>query len=97
MPGYLTTGKRIAYIRLRPMLAGGGTRRALFLRQRAANGISDVTHTSAAEMCSAIQSSAASALSPTMTILTFELPGGRIGREPLQTTKTFSRRRAATR
>jgi len=30
--------------------------------------------------CSAIQSSAASALSPTRTILTFEVPGGRIGR-----------------
>jgi len=30
MPGYLTTGKRIAYIRLRPMLAGGDDVRALF-------------------------------------------------------------------
>jgi len=97
MPGYLTTGKRIAYIRLRPMLAGGETTCAPSLRQRAASGISEVTHTSAAEMRSAIHSSAASALSPTMTILTFEMPGGRIGREPLETTKTFSRRRAATR
>ena len=57
----------------------------------------EVAHTSAAEMCSAIQSSAASVLSPTRTIRTFEVPGGRIGREPLETTKTFSRRRAATR
>ena len=46
----------------------GETPRAPFLRQRAASGISEVTHTSAAEMCSAIQSSAASALSPTRTI-----------------------------
>jgi hypothetical protein len=50
---------------------------------------------SAAEMCSAIRLSAASALSPTRTIPTFEVPGGRIDREPLETTKTFSRRRAA--
>jgi len=32
-------------------------------------------------------------LSPTRTIRTFEVPGGLIGREPLETTKTFSRRR----
>jgi len=35
----------------------------------------EVTHTSTAEICSAIQSSAASALSPTRTILTFVVPG----------------------
>ena len=40
----------------------GKTARALFLRQRAASGISEATHTSAAERCSAIQLSAASAL-----------------------------------
>ena len=45
------------------------------LRQRDASGISEVTHTSTAEMCSAIQSSAASTLSPTRTMLTFEVPG----------------------
>jgi hypothetical protein len=39
---------------------------------------------------SSIQSSGASALSPTSLILTFEVPGGRIGREPLETTKTLS-------
>jgi hypothetical protein len=50
------------------------------LRQRDASGISDVTQTSAAEMCSTIQSSAASALSRTRTILTFDIPGGRMGR-----------------
>jgi hypothetical protein len=49
----------------------GETTRAPFLRQRDASGISEVTHTSTAEICSAIQSSAASALSPTKTILTF--------------------------
>jgi len=49
------------------------------------------------EMCSAIQSSAASARSPTKTILTFEVPGGRIGLDPLETTKTLSPKRAATR
>ena len=69
------------------------TTRAPLLRQRDANGISEGMHTSVDEMCSAIQSSAASALSPTRIILTF----GRIGLDPLETTKTLSRRRAATR
>ena len=36
-------------------------------------------------------------LTLTRTILTFDVPGGRIGREPLETTKTLSRRRVATR
>ena len=75
----------------------GETPRAPILRQRAASGISEVTQMSSAEICSAIQSSAASAVSPTRTIVTFEVPGGRSGREPLETTKTLSRRRAATR
>src|SRR5262245_15963372 len=39
---------------------------------------------------SSIQSSGASALSPTSLILTFEVPGGRIGCEPLETMKTLS-------
>src|SRR5262249_40307325 len=73
------------------------TTRAPLLRQRDANGISEVTQTSIDEMCSTIQSSAASALSPTRIILTLEIPGGRIGLDPLETTKTLSRRRAATR
>src|SRR5215469_5359134 len=73
------------------------TTRAPLLRQRDASGISEVTHTSVDEMCSTIQSSAASALSPTRIILTFEIPAGRIGLDPLETTKTLSRRRAATR
>jgi len=64
----------------------GEITRAPFLRQRDASGISEVTHTSTAEMCSAIQSSAASAASPTRTMRTFEVPGGLIGREPLETT-----------
>jgi hypothetical protein len=38
-------------------------------------------------ICSAIQSSAASAPSPTRTMLTFVMRGERIGREPLLTTK----------
>ena len=59
--------------------------------------MSEVTHTSTAEMCSAIQSSAASALSLTRIMLTLGVPGGRIGREPLETTNTLIRRRAATR
>src|ERR1700730_14176155 len=75
----------------------GETTRAPFLRQRDARGMSEVTHTSVTPMRSAIQSSAASALSPTRTILTFDVPGGRIGSEPLETTKTLSRRRVATR
>ena len=94
---YLTADECVTYIRLRPLFADRGDGAHSFLRQRAASGISEVTHTSAAEMFSAIQSSAASALSSTRTILTFEVPGGRIGREPLETTKTLSRRRAATR
>jgi len=75
----------------------GETTRAPFLRQRDARGMSEVTHTSVTPMRSAIQSSAASALSPTRTILTFDVPGGRIGSEPLETTKTLSRRRVVTR
>jgi hypothetical protein len=71
--------------------------KAGFLRQREARGISEVTHTSVASMRSAIQSSAASAVSPTRTMLTFDIPGGRIGREPLETTKTLTSRRTATR
>jgi len=59
--------------------------------------MSEVTHTSVAPMRSAIQLSAASALSPTRTMLTFDIPGGRMGREPLLTTRTLSRKRAATR
>ncbi len=73
------------------------TTRAPILRQRDASGTSDVTHTSTAVMCFAIQSSAASALLPTRTMLTLGVFGGRIGREPLETTKTLSRSRAATR
>ena len=75
----------------------GEPRSPPFLRQRDASGISEVTHTSVAPTRSAIQSSAASALSPTSIMLTFDMPGGRIGREPLETTKTLSLRRAATR
>ena len=68
----------------------GETTRAPFLRQRDASGISEVTHTSAAPMRAAIQSSAASAVSPTRTMLTFDIPAGRIGREPLETTNTLT-------
>ena len=75
----------------------GEPRSPPFLRQRDASGISEVTHTSVAPMRSAIQSSVASALSPTRIMLTFDMPGGRIGREPLETTKTLSWRRVATR
>jgi hypothetical protein len=84
-------------VAVQPSGASRGEDARPFFWQRAAREISDVTHTSTAEMCSVIQSSAASAVSPTRTMLTFEVPGGRIGREPLETTKTLSRRRAATR
>ena len=95
--GYFTTGKGVTYIPLRPLFAGRrDDTRALFKTARCQRDIRGDA-SSAAEMYSAIQSSAASALSPTKTILTFEVPGGRIGREPLETTKTLSRRRAATR
>src|SRR5215469_18113661 len=53
----------------------GETTRAPAFRQRDASGMSEVTHTSVDETCSAIQSSAASALSPTRIMLTFEVPG----------------------
>jgi hypothetical protein len=75
----------------------GETTRPPFLRQRDASGMSEVTHTSVAPMRSAMQSAAASALSPTRIMLTFDVSGGRIGREPLETTRTLSPRRAATR
>jgi hypothetical protein len=73
VPGYFATGKRVSYIRLRPLLVGRGDDARPFLRQRDASGISEVTHTSTAEMWSVIQPSAASALSPTRTMLTFEM------------------------
>ena len=75
----------------------GETTRAPLLRQRDASGISEVTDTSVAPTRSAIQSSAASAVSPTRTMVTFDAPGDRIGREPFETTKTLTLRRVATR
>src|SRR5436190_15755415 len=45
----------------------------------------------------AIQSSAASARSPTRIIWTFGKPGGRNGRDPFHTTKTVRRSLVATR
>ena len=53
--------------------------------------------TSLGPICSAIQSSAASIAAPTMTMWTLSSPGGRIGREPFETTNTSSRSRVATR
>src|SRR5262249_45207888 len=97
VPRNLTTDKCVTIFACVHCLPVEETTRAPLLRQRDASGISEVTHTSADEMCSTIQSSAASALSPTRIILTFEIPGGRIGLDPLETTKTMSRRRAATR
>jgi hypothetical protein len=44
-----------------------------------------------------IQSSAASAVSLTRTMLTFDIPGGRIGRKSFETTKALTLGRAATR
>src|SRR5262249_41236903 len=64
VPRYFTTGKCVADIRSRPLFSGRGDDARPFLRQRDARGISEVTHTSTAETCSAIQSSVASALSP---------------------------------
>lgn len=46
---------------------------------------------------SAIQSSASSGAPPTVTISTLGRPGGRMGREPFDTTRTGSPRRVATR
>ena len=97
MPGYITTGKRVSNIRLCPLFSSRGDDARSFFETGDARGMSEVTHTSVTPMRSAIQSSAASALSPTRTILTFDVPGGRIGREPLETTNTLSPRRVATR
>ena len=80
VPRDLTTDERVTDIRLRRMFAGRADDARPIFETRAASGISEVTHTSTAKMCSAIQSSAAS----------FGVPGGRIGREPLETTKTLS-------
>ena len=97
VPGYLSTGERITYIRQCPLFANrGDDARAFFETACCQRDIRGDAY-GAAEMCSAIQSSAASALSPTRTMRTFEVPGGRIGREPLETTKTLRLRRAATR
>ena len=43
VPGYFTTGERIADIYWRPMLTGRGDDAGAFLRQGDASGISDVT------------------------------------------------------
>jgi hypothetical protein len=59
--------------------------------------MSEVTHTSGGKMRSAIQSSATSAPSPTVTIATFGRPGGRMGREPFETTTTATPSLVATR
>jgi len=59
--------------------------------------MSAVTQTSAAVMRSAIQSSALSAPSATMTSRILGLGDGRMGREPLLTTKTSRFSRSATR
>ena len=88
MPGDLTTGKRVTVIGSVQCFPVGETTRAPVFRQRDASGMSEVTQTSVDEMCSAIQSSVASALSPTRIMLTFEVPVRRIGREPLETMKT---------
>src|SRR6185312_12171195 len=79
------------------ILPAGAIARAPFSRQRDARGMSAVTHTSPMAMCSAIQSSAASAVSPTVIIVTFARPVGRIGRDPLATTTTGRASRSATR
>ena len=93
MAGYFATDKRIADICFGPLLSGRRDDARSSLETRDANGMSEVTQTSVAPMRSAIQSSAASALSPTRIMLTLDFAGGRIGREPLETTKTWSRRR----
>ena len=66
-------------------------------KHREANGMSAVTQTSPAPIRSAIQSSAASGVSFTTTIVTFGNPGGRIGRDPFETTNTANPSRVATR
>jgi hypothetical protein len=97
MAGDLAAGQRVADIGRGDGFPEGGTTRAPCFRQRAASGISAVTHTSRRVMRSAIQSSAASAAPPTRIIWTFGSPGGRNGRDPFETTKTGRRSRVATR
>ena len=75
-PGYITTGKRASAFASVHCFPVGETTRAPFLRQRDASGMCEVTHTSVGPMRSAIQSSAASALSPT-TRVTVDRPGRR--------------------
>ena len=75
----------------------GATARPPLARQRDASGMSLVMQTSAFVTRSAIQSSATSAPASTVIIVTFGRPVGRIGREPLATTKTGKPSRSATR
>ena len=75
----------------------GDSARAPAARQRDANGMSEVTQTSALVMRSAIQSSATSAPAATVTMRIFGLAGGRMGRDPFDTTCTTSPSRSATR
>ena len=81
----------------RQILALGDKARPPLARQREANGMSLVMQTSALVTRSAIQSSAMSAPASTVIMVTFGRPVGRIGREPLATTKTGKPSRSATR
>ena len=97
VPRYLASNKRVADIRLRPVFAGWrDDPRPPLQTARRQRDIGRDAHVDG-DMCSAIQSSAASALSQTRTMRTFAAPGGLIGCGPFETTNTLSWSRTAMR
>jgi hypothetical protein len=75
----------------RHRLGGRGHTRALIGLHRMDTAVPPLYHGETGGRADQQEGAASSsARSPTRTILTFEVPGGRIGREPLETTKTLS-------
>ena len=97
MPGYLATGKRVSDIRLYPLFSGRGDDARSFLETAGCQR--DVG--SDAYVCGpdALGNPVVGCIRAVVdeNYVTFDIPGGRIGREPFETTKTLTLRRVATR
>ena len=98
MSSYITTGKRVSDICLRPLFSGRGDDARAFLETaRCQWDVGSDAYVRGPDTLGNPVVGCIRALSPTRTMLTFWVPGGRIGRDPLETTNTLSPRRAATR
>jgi len=95
--GYLTTSKCISYIRFRPLFSGRRDDAPPFFE--AARGQRDIGGNAHVRGLDAFGDPVVGCIRPVAdeNMLTFDIPGGRIGREPFETTKTLTLRRAATR